>query len=154
MLDTIQYFCLILGSFIIVFTVSKIFILPVLVLLLVVLWSKKQYLITSRILKRVDATMRSPIFTLLSETIDGITTVRAFQKQKALQLEMNEHLDRNFTTSFLLMAASTSFGFLLDMICLAFITIVIFTCVTFPEYFTSEQVGLAITQAMSITSIN
>lgn len=152
MLDTIQYFTLILGSFVIIFTVSRIFILPVAVFLVIVLWSKKHYLKTSRMLKRVDATMRSPIFTLLSDTIEGITSVRAFNKQKSLQAEMHQHLDRNFSTSFLLSAASTSFGFLLDVICLVFVAILIVVFITYAEHFSSEQVGLAITQAMSITS--
>jgi ATP-binding cassette, subfamily C (CFTR/MRP), member 4 len=152
MLDTIQYFTLILGSFVIIFTISKIFIIPVGFFLVIVLWSKKHYLKTSRMLKRVDATMRSPIFTLLSDTIEGITSVRAFNKQSSLQNEMHQHLDRNFATSFLLSAASTSFGFLLDVICLLFVTILIVVFITNSEHFTSEQVGLAVTQAMSITS--
>jgi len=152
MLDTIQYLTLITGSFVIIFSVSYVFFLPVALFLLIILKSRNYYLKTSRVLKRVDATMRSPIFTQLSDTMNGIKTIRAFGKQDSLQIEMGGLLDKNFTTSYLVRAVSTSFGFLLDVVCLAFVTIVIVVLVTHAEHFTSEQVGLAVTQAMSTTS--
>lgn len=89
---------------------------------------------------------------LLSDTIEGITSVRAFNKQKSLQAEMHQLLDRNYSTSFLLSSVSTSFGFLLDVICLFFVAILVVVFITYAEHFTSEKVGLAVTQAMSITS--
>ncbi|TBU30707.1 metal resistance protein YCF1 [Dichomitus squalens] len=53
------------------------------------------YLATSRELKRLDAVSRSPIFAWFSESLNGLSTIRAFGQQK-LFIENNERrVDRN-----------------------------------------------------------
>ncbi|PIL25024.1 ATP-binding cassette transporter [Ganoderma sinense ZZ0214-1] len=53
------------------------------------------YLATSRELKRLDAVSRSPIFAWFSESLNGLSTIRAFGQQKVF-IENNERrVDRN-----------------------------------------------------------
>ncbi|TFK51703.1 multidrug resistance-associated ABC transporter [Heliocybe sulcata] len=53
------------------------------------------YLATSRELKRLDATSRSPIFAWFSESLNGLSTIRAFGQQ-AVFIHTNERrIDRN-----------------------------------------------------------
>ncbi|EPQ56430.1 multidrug resistance-associated ABC transporter [Gloeophyllum trabeum ATCC 11539] len=53
------------------------------------------YLATSRELKRLDAASRSPIFAWFSESLNGLTTIRAFGQQ-SIFITTNEHrIDRN-----------------------------------------------------------
>ncbi len=53
------------------------------------------YLATSRELKRLDAVSRSPIFAWFSESLSGLSTIRAFGQQKVF-IENNERrVDRN-----------------------------------------------------------
>ncbi|KAF8513407.1 P-loop containing nucleoside triphosphate hydrolase protein [Hysterangium stoloniferum] len=53
------------------------------------------YLATGRELKRLDATSRSPIFTSFSETLGGVSTIRAFG-QESIFIRDNQHrIDRN-----------------------------------------------------------
>ncbi|PVV05227.1 hypothetical protein BB560_000256 [Smittium megazygosporum] len=41
-------------------------------------WLRQLYMKSSRQIKRIESTSRSPVYSLLSETLDGLTTVRAF----------------------------------------------------------------------------
>ncbi|KAG6861347.1 hypothetical protein C0995_001326 [Termitomyces sp. Mi166 len=55
----------------------------------------KYYLATSRELKRLDAVSRSPIFAWFSESLAGLSTIRAFNQQ-SLFISVNQHrIDRN-----------------------------------------------------------
>ncbi|XP_059490473.1 probable multidrug resistance-associated protein lethal(2)03659 isoform X2 [Neocloeon triangulifer] len=153
MLDTIQYFTLISGSLIIIFVISPVFLVPVGAFLFAILKAKEYYLETSRVLKRVDATSRSPIFTRLSETFEGITLIRAFVREEILKQEMSELLDVNYSSSLLLFGTSTAFGFFLDVICVACVALLIIYFVNYSTTYTSENVGLALTQAISITGL-
>ena len=54
---------------------------------------QQYYIRTSRELKRLDAISRSPIFSLFSETLNGIFTIRAFRKQADFKSKNNRLLD-------------------------------------------------------------
>jgi ABC-type multidrug transport system fused ATPase/permease subunit len=49
----------------------------------------------SREIKRMDSVSRSPLFILFSETIVGITTIRAFGMTREFLLKMMEKVDKN-----------------------------------------------------------
>lgn len=56
---------------------------------------QKYYLATSRELKRLDATTRSPIFASFSETLNGISTIRGYAQQDRFVAVNEGRLDRN-----------------------------------------------------------
>ncbi|KAH9946530.1 metal resistance protein YCF1 [Amylocystis lapponica] len=53
------------------------------------------YLSTSRELKRLDAVTRSPIFAWFSESLNGLSTIRAFGQQDVFVTTNERRLDRN-----------------------------------------------------------
>ncbi|KAJ7281673.1 multidrug resistance-associated ABC transporter [Mycena rebaudengoi] len=55
----------------------------------------KYYLSTSRELKRLDAVSRSPIFAWFSESLAGVSTIRAFNQQPVFVKANQRHIDRN-----------------------------------------------------------
>ncbi|KAF8638952.1 hypothetical protein AX16_010426 [Volvariella volvacea WC 439] len=55
----------------------------------------KYYLATSRELKRLDAVSRSPIFAWFSESLAGLSTIRAFHQQSVFIHANNCRVDRN-----------------------------------------------------------
>ncbi|TFY72025.1 hypothetical protein EVG20_g1007 [Dentipellis fragilis] len=55
----------------------------------------KYYLATSRELKRLDAVSRSPIFAWFSESLNGISTIRAFNQQSIFTALNECRIDRN-----------------------------------------------------------
>lgn len=50
---------------------------------------------TSRELKRLDAVSRSPIFAWFSESLSGLSTIRAFNQQSVFISRNEARLDRN-----------------------------------------------------------
>ncbi|XP_006462121.1 hypothetical protein AGABI2DRAFT_151707 [Agaricus bisporus var. bisporus H97] len=55
----------------------------------------KYYLATSRELKRLDAVSRSPIFAWFSESLAGLSTIRAFHQQSIFIQHNQYRIDRN-----------------------------------------------------------
>jgi ATP-binding cassette, subfamily C (CFTR/MRP), member 1 len=53
------------------------------------------YLSTSRELKRLDAVSRSPIFAWFSESLNGLSTIRAFDQQSIFVANNQRRVDRN-----------------------------------------------------------
>ncbi|KAJ3484887.1 hypothetical protein NLI96_g5332 [Meripilus lineatus] len=53
------------------------------------------YLATSRELKRLDAVSRSPIFAWFSESLNGLSTIRAFSQQPIFIANNQRRVDRN-----------------------------------------------------------
>jgi ABC-type multidrug transport system fused ATPase/permease subunit len=57
--------------------------------------SLSYYLATSRELKRLDAVSRSPIFAWFSESLAGLSTIRAFDQQSIFIANNARRIDRN-----------------------------------------------------------
>jgi ABC-type multidrug transport system fused ATPase/permease subunit len=55
----------------------------------------RYYLATSRELKRLDAVSRSPIFAWFSESLAGLSTIRAFSQQSVFIANNQRRIDRN-----------------------------------------------------------
>lgn len=53
------------------------------------------YLATSRELKRLDAVSRSPIFAWFSESLSGLSTIRAYSQQGIFEAKNQQRVDRN-----------------------------------------------------------
>ncbi len=57
--------------------------------------TERYYLATSRELKRLDAVSRSPIFAWFSESLNGLSTIRAFGQQQLFISNNERRVDRN-----------------------------------------------------------
>ena len=55
----------------------------------------RYYLATSRELKRLDAVSRSPIFAWFSESLAGLSTIRAFNQQHVFVAANQRRIDHN-----------------------------------------------------------
>jgi ATP-binding cassette, subfamily C (CFTR/MRP), member 1 len=56
---------------------------------------RRYYLASSRELKRLDAVSRSPIYAWFSESLAGLSTIRAFNQQLVFIAKNENYLDRN-----------------------------------------------------------
>lgn len=57
--------------------------------------SARYYLSTSRELKRLDSTTKSPIFASFQETLGGVATIRAYGQTERFVAENEARIDRN-----------------------------------------------------------
>lgn len=56
---------------------------------------QNMYIATNRELKRLDSIALSPIFSKFSETLSGLITLRAFQKEEQFAAENKELIDES-----------------------------------------------------------
>ncbi|RKO87325.1 ABC transporter type 1, transmembrane domain-containing protein [Blyttiomyces helicus] len=76
----------------------------------------KDYLLTSRDLKRLESVSRSPLFSQFSETLAGVETVRAFGAQGRLVSGIHDKIDLNHRAYFLMWSANRWLCIRTDMI--------------------------------------
>jgi ABC-type multidrug transport system fused ATPase/permease subunit len=65
-------------------------------------WVAALYLVSSRQLKRLESTSNSPIYAQFSETLNGVSTVRAYSAEGRFKYEIEEKVDSNNRNTFYL----------------------------------------------------
>ncbi|KAI8838670.1 P-loop containing nucleoside triphosphate hydrolase protein [Chytridium lagenaria] len=55
----------------------------------------KRFLMTSRSLKRLDSITRSPVYSMFSETLNGVSTIRAYSAENEFITEILDRVDKN-----------------------------------------------------------
>uniref|UniRef100_M4BJZ7 Uncharacterized protein n=1 Tax=Hyaloperonospora arabidopsidis (strain Emoy2) TaxID=559515 RepID=M4BJZ7_HYAAE len=63
--------------------------------------SQRYFITSSRELQRLDSISRSPVFSLLAETLDGLPTIRAYRAETQFCRKNEELIDRNQRAYFL-----------------------------------------------------
>lgn len=74
---------------------------------------------------------RSPVYSHLTATLQGLTTIRAFGAQEILKQEFDGYQNAYSSAYFMFLGANRTFGFWLDMHCVAFISMVTFSFLVF-----------------------
>ena len=75
-------------------SVTPMFTLCLVPIIIFYLHQQNYFTTTYREIKRIDSVSRSPIYALLGETLDGVTTIRAFRVQELLANRMIKLMDR------------------------------------------------------------
>ncbi|XP_033843200.1 ATP-binding cassette sub-family C member 4-like isoform X1 [Periophthalmus magnuspinnatus] len=127
--------------------------LPVLPLFTVFLFLRRYFLQTSRDIKRLESTTRSPVFSHLSSSLQGLTTIRAFKAHQNFQQMFDDYQDLHSEAWFLFLATSRWFAIRLDGICSIFVTITAFGCIYLRDGLNAGAVGLALSYAVTLTGM-
>lgn len=72
----------------------------------------------------INIVANSPIFGHVIESLQGLTTIRAFKTQELLQNEFDNHQDLHSTVWYIFLSASRSFSMWLDIVCIIFLSTV------------------------------
>ncbi|XP_019616414.1 PREDICTED: multidrug resistance-associated protein 4-like [Branchiostoma belcheri] len=141
----------IVGTIILVGIINPWVFIPTLPLLLFFLYIRKYYLSTSRDIKRLEGTTRSPVFSHLSATLQGLWTIRAFGAQESFKQEFDAHQDLHSEAWFLYLACARWVSVRLDFLAALFVTAVAFCSVLASEGLAGGLVGLSVTYAIILT---
>lgn len=68
----------------------------------------------------------------MNTTLQGLSTIRGSCAEEVLKKEFFEHLDHNSSAWFLFTYATRGFGMWLELVCVAYIGIVIFSFLVLP----------------------
>ncbi|XP_056287089.1 ATP-binding cassette sub-family C member 4-like isoform X2 [Pseudoliparis swirei] len=148
--DFIQVFLQIIGVVCVAVAVIPWIVIPVLPLLLVFIFLRRYFLQTSRNIKRLEATTRSPVFSHLSSSLQGLWTIRAFGAEARFQKAFDAHQDLHSGAWFLFLTTSRWFAIRLDGMCSIFVTITTFGCLLLRDQLDAGAVGLALTYAVTL----
>jgi len=89
------------GVLLYIVIVTPFFIFSLIPIAIFYYFSQKYYIRTSRELSRLESISRSPIYALFGETIDGMTTIRAYSADERFTKRNNTLLDNNQQAYFL-----------------------------------------------------
>lgn len=91
---------------------------------------------------------RSPVFSHVSDSLQGLTTIRALDANRILVDEFDDHQDLHSSAWFIFFSGSRGLGMYLDLFCAGFLTCVLFILMIFDDTTRAGYMGLAITQCM------
>nr|XP_020443413.1 LOW QUALITY PROTEIN: multidrug resistance-associated protein 4-like [Monopterus albus] len=151
--DFIQVFLQILGVIGVALVAASVILwilIPVLPLFLFFLYLRRYFLQTSRDIKRLESTTRSPVFSHLSSSLQGLWTIRAFGAEERFQKAFDAHQDLHSEAWFLFLTTSRWFAVRLDGICSIFVTITTFGCLLLRDQLDAGSVGLALTYSVTL----
>ncbi|KAJ5069267.1 multidrug-resistance like protein 1 isoform i [Anaeramoeba ignava] len=96
--------------FVVIVSVAPYFLIPLVVILYIYYKFMQYYRSTSREIQRLQSISRSPIYNNFSETLTGVSTIRAFQKQKEF-IEINDsRVDENTSAIYCNFSSNRWFG--------------------------------------------
>ncbi|XP_072399320.1 probable multidrug resistance-associated protein lethal(2)03659 [Diabrotica undecimpunctata] len=149
-IDVIEIALLLLGAITLSAIVEPLLTVPAVVLMIIFYLLKIVYSETSRNVKRVEAITKSPMLTHLTASVNGLSTVRAFHAEKMLTEEFDNYQDNHSAAWFLYLASSKCFGLWLDIICIVFIAVAVFSLLLFRDTIHGGDLGLVITQYLGL----
>uniref|UniRef100_A0A3P8UDT2 Multidrug resistance-associated protein 4 n=1 Tax=Amphiprion percula TaxID=161767 RepID=A0A3P8UDT2_AMPPE len=151
--DFIQVFLQVIGVIAVAAVIIPWILIPVVPLLGIFLFLRCYFLRTSRDIKRLESTTRSPVFSHLSSTLQGLSTIRAFKAQQSFQQLFDAYQDLHSEAWFLFLTTSRWFAVRLDGICSVFVTITAFGCLYLRDGLEAGAVGLALSYAVTLTGM-
>ncbi|CAF3543801.1 unnamed protein product [Rotaria sp. Silwood1] len=153
LIDTMQYLLMTLGSIAIIGMTNKWVLLILIPLVPTVLWLRRFYIRSSRQLKRLESVTRSPIYELFSSSLDGLTSIRAFDVQDDFLNMFMERIDTNSRAYFILFATARWFGLQLDLITSLLTLITAILAVALRHQIDPSAAALSITYCITLTGL-
>ncbi|KAF9284960.1 hypothetical protein BGZ68_004271 [Mortierella alpina] len=108
------------------------------------------YMKSSRQVKRIDSQSRSPVYSHLTETLDGLVSVRAFRRSGQF---MDEHIktqEDNGRAFFTYLAMARWLGYRLDVVTAMFLGITAIACVAARDTQQAAKAGLALSSVIGV----
>ncbi|XP_017777137.1 PREDICTED: probable multidrug resistance-associated protein lethal(2)03659 [Nicrophorus vespilloides] len=151
--DVIQITLTLSGSLIMSAIVNPWLLIPSVVLLLILFTMRVVYLRTSISVKRVESTTRSPIFSHITASMNGLSTIRAYGAEDTLIKEFDNFQDKHSSAWFIFIASQRAYGLWVDLICIIFITIIVLILIVMDEGVNGSEMGLILSQFLYLISI-
>ncbi|KAI5066080.1 hypothetical protein GOP47_0018704 [Adiantum capillus-veneris] len=140
-----------LGSLIFIGVLIPWFLLAFPPFLFVFFYLQRRYVVISRELKRLEGISRSPIYAHFTQTLQGITSVRAYGTQTIMHNIFNSLIDENHRSYILFVHMSRWIGIRLDFATCMCVTLASLLIVVLRHSITAGLAGVVIVQSMQVT---
>lgn len=143
----------ILGILAVIFVVRPWVILPTLVLGVLFVFLRRFYMASARDIKRLEGIAKSPVFSQLSTSLHGLTTIRAFSAQPLLRAEFERIQDLHSSAWFAFISSTRWFGVWLDWMVVVYLACVVYSFLLLGGDLLGGDVGLAISSCIMLTGM-
>jgi ATP-binding cassette subfamily C (CFTR/MRP) protein 4 len=111
---------------------------------------------SSRDLKRLEGTSRSPIFSHLTSMIQGLQVIRSYRAEDTCLKEFSSHLNKNTRVKYSFIATIQWAGIRFDWISLSFIVLVTSFAMLFhatDDNFSAINIALTLTYSLNLVGL-
>ena len=110
---------------------------------------------STRELQRLDSISKSPIYAQLSETLGGLSTIRAYRSQERFQLQIMNAIDKNNVAFIFIQMANRWLGLRLDYggALIVFLAAVSSVAAALSGTISPGLVGLALTYSLAVAQV-
>ncbi|ODN02104.1 Multidrug resistance-associated protein 4 [Orchesella cincta] len=154
--DSVEIFMQTVGVCVVVSINSPFLLAPCVILFFVFFFLRKFYFRTARDIKRLEGIARSPIFSHLSTSLNGLSTIRAFGVQEKFVRDFECIQSIHTSVWFMFLNCTRWLGVVVDWVICAFVMGVTLNFLFRFEEFkgsNSAVVGVSISCAMTLTSM-
>ncbi|KXS09504.1 hypothetical protein M427DRAFT_128884 [Gonapodya prolifera JEL478] len=153
-IDFLQCAFIIVGTLVLACTVIPWVTLAVPFLGAIFWYLRKIYMTTSRQVKRLESTTRSPVYSNVPATLEGLSVIRAFRSQERFRRRFYSLQDENTTIFYCWMSCARWVGWRLDLACAVFLGVVAFLSVGLRGSLSPGFLGLLLTYVMGLVGLN
>lgn len=112
---------------------------------------QKFYLRTSRQLRLLDLEQKSPLFSSISETLEGLAIIRAFGRQEQYETRNQERLDTSQRPVYLLYCIQRWLNFVLDLIVAALAVLLMTLATQLPNSTSGASLSVALLNVLNFS---
>ncbi|CAF3389726.1 unnamed protein product [Rotaria sp. Silwood1] len=153
LMDTMQNLLKTLGSITVIGIANPWVLLILIPLVPTVLWLRRFYMRSSRELKRLESVTRSPIYALFSSSLDGLTSIRAFDTQGDFLNMFMERIDTNSRAYFVVFTTARWFGLRLDLMTSLLTLVTAILAVALRHQIDPSAAALSISYCITLTGL-
>ncbi|XP_073072380.1 ATP-binding cassette sub-family C member 8 isoform X3 [Manis javanica] len=134
--------------------VTPVFLVALLPLAIICYFIQKYFRVASRDLQQLDDTTQLPLLSHFAETVEGLTTIRAFRYEARFQQKLLEYTDSNNIASLFLTAANRWLEVRMEYIgaCVVLIAAVTSISSSLHRELSAGLVGLGLTYALMVSN--
>ncbi|XP_011701011.1 PREDICTED: multidrug resistance-associated protein 4-like, partial [Wasmannia auropunctata] len=152
MLEAIQIFFIVCGVMIIEVIINQWMLIIIVILIVLLFFATKFYLKVVQDVKRLEGVMKSPIFSHVNETLNGLPTIRSSGNEiaKMMRKQFDVLQDHHSGTWYLFLTCSAAFSIFGDLIMCLFLACLCFFLIFINknDSIDGNKSGLAISQSL------
>ncbi|RNA36438.1 multidrug resistance-associated 1 [Brachionus plicatilis] len=130
---------------------TPLFLVSLIPIIIIYIFAQRYFVASMRQLKRMESASKSPIFSHFSETLTGVTTIRAYNSQNRFIKIMQNHVDENLLFFFPNNISNRWLALRLELIGNLITVFASFFAVLARNSISSGLVGLSITYSLNVS---
>ncbi|CAF1164650.1 unnamed protein product, partial [Didymodactylos carnosus] len=151
--NTIQLLLMAVGGVVIIAVTNPWVTLILIPIIPTFLWLRRFYSRTSREIKRLESVTRSPVYALISSSLSGLMTIRAYKAENDFIDSFIDKVNTNSRALFVVGCSARWFGLRLDLMACLFTLFTAVLSVALRNTMNASSVALSLTYCISLTNV-